>query len=322
MDQKKAENELESVGSEQVPGSDWLAILPCLDSCSMGQDRRHDLTIARPEAAGLGHSALAWSRQGWYPDKAGRQVSIAVQVAKAVASKQSLPSEAVLPKPPTGMAPGVTRVQVCNETTFQAAHRLITKGSRGAGKTKVLALNFANGIYPGGGFLHGARAQEEVLCRSSALYLTLEGDPMYNYHHSRPEPDSSAWCILSPEVPVFREDNGSTLDEPWLLSFITCAAPVATRIGVERSATLMRQRIQRVYAVARAFGYDTLVLGAWGCGAFGNDSRRIARSFRELLITEFAGCFSDVVFAVTDWSEERRNLGAFREEFENAVHVS
>jgi uncharacterized protein (TIGR02452 family) len=37
----------------------------------------------------------------------------------------------------------------------------------------------ANGVQPGGGFLGGARAQEEVLCRSSALWHTLIGDPMY-----------------------------------------------------------------------------------------------------------------------------------------------
>lgn len=46
----------------------------------------------------------------------------------------------------------------------------------------LLVLNFTNGIQPGGGFLGGARAQEEVLCRSSALYHTLDGDPMYRHH--------------------------------------------------------------------------------------------------------------------------------------------
>jgi len=300
-----------SAATGQDEGCDWLSILPCLDSPAMGQERRRELDIDRTEAARLGQAAVAWSRQGWYPDKVGKQVSIAAQVARTAALKQSLAPDAGLPKVPEGVAPKETRVQVSNETTFQAAHRLVSKGS------KVLTLNFANGISAGGGFLHGARAQEEVLCRSSALYLTLEGDLMYSFHRSRPRPDSSSWCILSPEVPVFREDKGTTLDEPWLLSFITCAAPVAPRVGRELSAILLRERIQRVYSIARAFGYDSLVLGAWGCGAFGNDSQSTARSFRELLVNDFAACFSEVVFAVTDWSEDRRFLGAFRDEFGN-----
>ncbi|RMF58961.1 MAG: TIGR02452 family protein, partial [Calditrichaeota bacterium] len=180
---------------------------------------------------------------------------------------------------------------------------------------KVVASNFANGIHPGGGFLSGARAQEEVLCRSSALYQTLVGDPMYEAHRKRPQPDSTDWAILSPDVPVFRTDDGTPLEEPWLLSFITCAAPYAPTVGQPRSGDLLQRRIHRVLAIARAYGYAALVLGAWGCGAFGNDPHRTARDFRQALETEFDGAFSDVVFAITDWSPERRFLGPFRDVF-------
>ena len=48
-----------------------------------------------------------------------------------------------------------------------------------------LALNFANGINPGGEFLGDAKAQEEVLCRSSALYQTIIDDQMYLAHRTR-----------------------------------------------------------------------------------------------------------------------------------------
>jgi uncharacterized protein (TIGR02452 family) len=72
---------------------------------------------------------------------------------------------------------------------------------------------------------------------------------------------------------------------------------------------MLQQRIHRVLAIAQAFGYSTLVLGAWGCGAFGNDPHRTAVDFREALENDFRGAFSDVVFAITDWSPERRFFG-------------
>src|SRR5262249_37198943 len=153
---------------------------------------------------------------------------------------------------------------------------------------RPLSLNFANGIEPGGGVLEGARAQEEVLCRSSALLLTLEGDRMYEAHRRGPAYESSDWVILSPDVPVFRRDDGLALAEPWLTSYVSCAAPYRPRLGQPRSGDLLERRIRRLLGVAHAYGFDTLVLGAWGCGAFANDPARTARDFRAALETEFA----------------------------------
>ncbi|QEG41602.1 hypothetical protein UC8_36270 [Roseimaritima ulvae] len=202
-----------------------------------------------------------------------------------------------------------TRVQVTNESTLMASRRRVDEGSR------PLALNFANGVQPGGGFLYGARAQEEVLCRSSSLFSTLVDDPMYDHHRDHVPLESTDWAIYSPDVPIFRGDDGAELEELWLLSFITCAAPYAPDVGLGRSGELLRRRIQRVLEIARAFQYDTLVLGAWGCGAFGNDPTRTAADFRRLLETEFSGDFSDVTFAITDWSPDRKTLGPFRDVF-------
>ena len=86
-------------------------------------------------------------------------------------------------------------------------------------------------------------------------------------------------------------------------------------IGQPESGDLLQRRIHRVLAIAQAFGYSTLVLGAWGCGAFGNDPRRTAVDFRSALENEFPGAFSDIVFAITDWSPERKFLGPFRDVF-------
>jgi uncharacterized protein (TIGR02452 family) len=112
---------------------------------------------------------------------------------------------------------------------------------------------------------------------------------------------------------VFRNDPGEPLPSPWLLDVITCPAPYAPTIGQAEASILLRDRIHRVLAVARAFGYESLVLGAWGCGAFGNDPAQTARDFRDALEGPFAGSFSRVLFAITDWSPERRFLGPFRD---------
>ena len=285
-----------------------LVVAPALDDQARATARRRDLDLPRHRAMALGMTALEAIERGWFEDAAGARVSIQSALASAVERTRSLPPDASLPAPPPERY-AATRVCVTNETTLGAARRLVDAGR------VPLALNFANGAQPGGGFLQGARAQEEAICRSSGLYATLRDDPMYDAHRRRPRPDSTAWCILSPDVPVFRRDDGESLSSPWPLSVLTCAAPYAPGVGQPEAGDLLAARIERVLAVAHAFGNDTLVLGAWGCGAFGNDTARTARDFRDALAGPFAGAFDEVVFAIADWSAERRFLGPFREAF-------
>jgi uncharacterized protein (TIGR02452 family) len=281
---------------------------PVVDSDELAALRRRELEITHERARSLGVSALAAIREGRFVADDGQLVDWKADVDKAVASKVSLPPDARLPATPRARFPE-TQVVVANETTLVAARRLHDAGIR------PLSLNFANGVAPGGGVLTGARAQEEVLCRSSALLATLEGDPMYDAHRQGASYESSDWVILSLDVPVFRRDDGQSLAQPWSTSFVSCAAPYAPRVGQPRSGDLLERRIRRLLAVAHAHAFDTLVLGAWGCGAFGNDPVRTARDFRAALEDDFDGAFRQVTFAITDWSPERRFLGPFRDAF-------
>jgi uncharacterized protein (TIGR02452 family) len=285
-----------------------LHVLACLDSERMAEARRQELQIPREVAAALGQSAVKAAREGFYLTKTGQVIVWRDAVQTACATKQSINLNTVLPSNQRG-AFEKTRVQVTNETTLGASLRLVDRGLR------PIALNFANGVQPGGGFLMGATAQEEVLCRSSALYQTLIGDPMYEEHRRRQLPDSTDWAIHSPNVPVFRMDDGTELEHFWLLSFITCAAPYAPAVGQPQSGELLKQRIHRVLAIAHGYGYAAVVLGAWGCGAFANDARRTAIDFRHALEHEYDGAFSEVVFAIADWSPERKFLGPFSKVF-------
>lgn len=72
-------------------------------------------------------------------------------------------------------------------------------------------------------------------------------------------------------------------------------------------------------AIALAYRYTSLVLGVWGCGAFRNEPDSTALDFREALDNDFRGAFSDVVFAITDWSPERKFLKPFCDHFSKPV---
>ncbi len=155
-----------------------LNILPCLDSAELAASRRQELDIPRNVAAWLGRSAVEAADEGFYVAETGQEVEWHDAVQAACTAKLSIDPDAALPGP-TRIPFPETRVQVTNETTLGASLRLVERGLR------PLALNFASGIHPGGGFLSGSRAQEEVLCRSSALFQTLVDDPMYEEHRQR-----------------------------------------------------------------------------------------------------------------------------------------
>ena len=84
-------------------------------------------------------------------------------------------------------------------------------------------------------------------------------------------------------MPIVRDDNSEFLDEPYSCSIITSPAVHAhgvRRYMPEREAEIvpvMRERMVKVLAVAASHGHTSLVLGAWGCGAFGNDPATVSK---------------------------------------------
>lgn len=265
--------------------------------------------IDRDLAAALGAEAVDVTNAGRYRAADGREVDISAAISAAVDSTVCYPPEQRVDVPSPRFSE--TRFSVENDDTLSAARRLVAAGHR------VAALNFASAKNPGGGFLNGARAQEEALCRSSALYACLVGREMYAWHRARRDALYGHWVIYSPDVPVFRGPDHALLAEPFAVSFLTSPA-VNAKVVLERDpgrgdeiTHVMRERVHRVLAVAAAPGHDTLVLGAWGCGAFGNAPEVVAELFREALDGDFRGQFATVVFAVLDEWSDRRNIGPF-----------
>jgi uncharacterized protein (TIGR02452 family) len=267
----------------------------------------------RTQAAELGRETVRILEQGGYSTATGRLVQLAPSIEHAVGGTQSYPPDEALPKLTFGER--ATSYAVVNASTLEEARRLVEAGRR------AVALNFASAKHPGGGFRSGARAQEESLARSSALYACLVNQPMYEFHRSRHDPLYTDYAIYSPDVPVFRTDDGALLDRPYLCSFITAPA-VNAGVVLQRAPSrrpevraAMARRVHKVLTIGAMHGHVTMVLGAWGCGAFRNDPQEVAELFHEALDTTFLGAFSQVVFAVWDWSAERRSIGPFEAAF-------
>lgn len=237
--------------------------------------------------------------RGWY-EVAGRRVDLSAHLARMRAgTRLHLPGEF------DGWRAGTvgdTRVEVTGETTLQALLRLA-----GEGGDQAAALNFASARNPGGGVANGARAQEESLARASALYDSLVRCPdYYEYHRRQRTLLYSDRLVYSPHVPVYRRDDGSWLPEPVAAAFLTAAAPnrrMTERNRPHEAALIpetLRRRARAVLAAAAHHGHRRLVLGAWGCGVFGNRPDEVAEAFRVHLAGDFAGVFDHVVFAVLD----------------------
>jgi uncharacterized protein (TIGR02452 family) len=254
---------------------------------------------------------------GFYRASDGRTVEIAQAVRAACEGTRTFGPDPV-PVPAPDAPAARTLVEVTPESSLRAAHRLVRDGD-----DPVAVLNFASARNPGGGYLNGAQAQEEALCRGSALYTCLLRAPgYYERHRADRSPFYSDRVIHSPAVPVFRDDKGRLLDEPYQVGFLTAAAPnagVIARTAPERVAEIpaaLASRAERVLETAAANGYRRLVLGAWGCGVFMNDPAQVAEAFRVLLAPggRFGGRFTHVVLGVLD----RTRNATTRTAFENA----
>lgn len=178
---------------------------------------------------------------------------------------------------------------------------------------KTALLNFSSYKNPGGMFLKGSKAQEECLCHASTLYNVLSQFENSFYEWNRKNLNRSLYLnrgLYSPNI-VFQY-NG----EEFYCDVITCAAPNKSAAqeykGVEDrdNTILLRMRIRYILDIAMENKVDTLILGAYGCGVFGQNPEEVASIFKECLNTKHSNCFSKVVFAIPKGKDG--NLEAFQ----------
>lgn len=279
----------------------------------------------------LFNSTLEIIRQGWYISKSGLKVELpSVEEVMGAAEMYKQPFQVLIDP----VAPINTEVRVEEKDCVLAAKDLIDAGYNPA------MLNLADLYTPGGLVEYGSGAQEENLCRRSNLVLSLyqfsEGrigqypDLGLRPHKSQYPMHTRYGGVYSGVVTFFRgpESDGSQLDdEPYNIPVISVAALSGPRIGedgmmmpLETGMTL--DKIRTIFRIGMANFHDSLVLSAFGCGAFANPPAHIAKLFHQVILEdEFRDKFKLIDFAILDGYKTglqhnpEGNLKPFQREF-------
>lgn len=167
-----------------------------------------------------------------------------------------------------------------------------------------LLLNMSSWRRPGGGVETGAGAQEEDLFRRS------------NYHkflHQKYYPMKTYQAILSQKVEFSRKSRiygYTSMVSPVKIDCIAAPSvknPQVTHDGKQFAFVCdietMLKKIRMLFEIAYENGNDSLVLSAWGCGAFHCPVEHVAELFRDV-VKEYDGCFRKVSFAIVDSNYE------------------
>ncbi len=164
---------------------------------------------------------------------------------------------------------------------------------------RIAVLNFASFKSPGGGFLAGSMAQEEALCHESTLYEVISHQtfvPFYDYNNRHKNRALYLNRGLYSKDIVF-ERNGIPVNA----DVITVAAPNkrafmeytdgAREDENDKALTSRIRFVRDIVATHLVKGdavdsrpLDAIVLGAFGCGVFGQDAERVAKLFKEAFV--------------------------------------
>ena len=181
--------------------------------------------------------------------------------------------------------------------------------------SKTAVLNFSSYKNPGGGFLAGSRAQEECLCHESFLYNVLKEFQNSFYDKNCLDKNKGLYTnkgMYSPDIYFIRDNKTVKCD------VITCAAPNKTtaqkyqNVSEDENYGALSSRVKFVLDIAALNNVDTLILGAYGCGVFGQDPYEVADLFK-VFLRKYHTCFKKVIFAIPEGKDG--NLKAFQEIF-------
>lgn len=256
--------------------------------------------------------------------KTDTELSDATKVS--VASQRFIAEAEDIPTPELNIYKKKANVVVSKKRTYEAAAAY--KGNH------VAVHNFASASNPGGGVVNGAGAQEECLCRCSNLYFCLNTPDMwgmfYTPHRAAHDPIHNDDIIYTPDIVVFKSDT----DRPELMErdtwykvdVITCAAPnlranpsnrynsgdgtSTVSLSNKELQALHEKRLRRILDSAVMNHADTVILGAFGCGAFCNEPHVVATAAANV-VRDYMYAFENIEFAVYCGPRDDSNYRVF-----------
>lgn len=169
---------------------------------------------------------------------------------------------------------------------------------------QVGVMNFASPTNPGGGVEYGARAQEESIAKCTYLMPALRQFEANYYEPNRADARgglNSASLIYSAHVRQLFDHQDRRLSGHYV-DIVTVAAPNLRRFPNLDEAQALADIQVKILQTLRAFKAHAIrvpILGAFGCGVFGNQPESVGQAFATALRRqEFNGAFDEVVFAV------------------------
>ena len=179
-------------------------------------------------------------------------------------------------------------------------------------KGKVCVVDPASYRNPGGNYLGGGWSPEEQICAESNLFPVLEGLRKDYYDANR----QSTHGGLNSDRALYLADLMFTTAGTMRKRDVLVCAPPNRNFALENQRSEaecdvdLKNRIEAVMRIAAENQPDTLILGAFGCGFFGNDPEQVAGLFKSWL-QEHPGQFQSVVFSIAGGP----NLDVFRAAF-------
>lgn len=242
------------------------------------------------------------------------------------------------------------RIRIRVADTLDVAHDLLNSLSKSQSQPShsspyIVILNMCSPLRPGGGFLTGATSQEESICMRTTLLPSLREE-----FYRLPEVGG----VYTADVLVFRSSgaDGNMMDltksERWWVDVVSAGMLRFPEVEVgeagggnyvnSKDRQMVEDKMEAVMRIVKEKGAGKkrarrgLVLGAWGCGAYGNPVQEIAQCWRKVLLgdreevsTGMESCDKvleapndmDIVFAI----KERKMAAHFAQHFGGGIQL-